>query len=199
MASERQIAANRRNGQKSVGPRSESGKARSSRNAHRHGLAVPVFTVGLEAQLNDLARRFAEDSDDAKVLAQAEIAAYAQLDLERVRKVHATMLERALVKNTLGDRLPSNMEELVTQTGPREITREGLPSQPELVGPSIPLPEGDEGDRRFAEAIRHILPELTKICRYEKRAIGQRDRAVGKITKIRGQRKSSPLGGAKFT
>jgi hypothetical protein len=164
MASERQIAANRRNAQKSVGPRSESGKARSSRNAHRHGLAVPVSTVGLEAQLNDLARRFAEDSDDAKVLAQAEIAAYAQLDLERVRKVKATMLERA-----------------------------------QLVGPSIPLPEGDEEDRRFAEAIRHILPELTKICRYEKRATGKRDRAVGKITKIRGQRKSSPFGGAKFT
>jgi hypothetical protein len=195
MASERQIAANRRNAQKSAGPRSESGKARSSRNAHRHGLAVPMSTVGLEAQLKDLAHQFAEGSDDAKILAQAEIAAYAQLELERVRKLHTTMIERPLIKNSLGDdrHFPSNMEELqqlVTQTRPRELTLEVHPAQSELIGPWIPLPQGDEGDKRFGEAIRHILPKLTKICRYEKRAAGQRDRAVGKIMKIRGQRKS---------
>jgi hypothetical protein len=39
MASERQIAANRRNASKSAGPRSQSGKSRASRNAYRHGLS----------------------------------------------------------------------------------------------------------------------------------------------------------------
>src|SRR5258708_17687363 len=38
MASQRQIEANRRNAQNSTGPRTEAGKARSKRNAIKHGL-----------------------------------------------------------------------------------------------------------------------------------------------------------------
>ncbi len=40
MATEKQIAANRRNAQKSTGPKTPEGKARVSRNALRHGLAA---------------------------------------------------------------------------------------------------------------------------------------------------------------
>ena len=39
MASDRQIAANRKNAKKSTGPSSEAGKRRSAKNAFRHGLA----------------------------------------------------------------------------------------------------------------------------------------------------------------
>lgn len=46
MASERQIAANRRNAQKSTGPRTEQGKQASSRNAFKHGvLSVSVVST----------------------------------------------------------------------------------------------------------------------------------------------------------
>ena len=40
MATEKQIAANRRNALKSTGPRTQEGKARSRGNALRHGLSV---------------------------------------------------------------------------------------------------------------------------------------------------------------
>jgi hypothetical protein len=40
MSSEKQVAANRRNGLKSQGPRTAAGKGISSRNALRHGLAT---------------------------------------------------------------------------------------------------------------------------------------------------------------
>jgi hypothetical protein len=42
MATDRQIAANRRNGALSPGPKTAAGKARSSRNALKHGLAIPI-------------------------------------------------------------------------------------------------------------------------------------------------------------
>jgi hypothetical protein len=42
MATEKQIAANRANAQKSTGPRTAAGRLKSSRNAFRHGLSLPL-------------------------------------------------------------------------------------------------------------------------------------------------------------
>jgi hypothetical protein len=48
MATENQIAANRRNASKSTGPRTEEGKRRSRQNAVRHGLTAETVIAGLE-------------------------------------------------------------------------------------------------------------------------------------------------------
>jgi hypothetical protein len=42
VATEKQIAANRANAQRSTGPRTAAGRLRSSRNAFRHGLSCPL-------------------------------------------------------------------------------------------------------------------------------------------------------------
>jgi hypothetical protein len=49
MASLRQIAANRLNARKSTGPRTRDGKARSRRNALRHGLTAETIVDVLES------------------------------------------------------------------------------------------------------------------------------------------------------
>jgi hypothetical protein len=60
MASDRQIAANRRNARRSNGPRSAAGTTRSSRNSFRHGLAAGVTTSAERTQhIEQLARKIA--------------------------------------------------------------------------------------------------------------------------------------------
>ena len=45
MASENQTAANRANAKRSTGPRTESGKAKSRKNAFKHGLTAQVIVI----------------------------------------------------------------------------------------------------------------------------------------------------------
>src|SRR6266550_4501216 len=48
MTTEKQISANQQNAKHSTGPRTESGKRRSRRNAIRHGLTAETVIDGLE-------------------------------------------------------------------------------------------------------------------------------------------------------
>jgi hypothetical protein len=98
MASERQIAANRRNAQKCIGPKSVHGKKRSSKNTYRHGLSVAVSSIERDVQLDELSRRFAEDATNPDILALAKRAAQADLELARINRTQNAMIERALMQ-----------------------------------------------------------------------------------------------------
>jgi hypothetical protein len=95
MTSEAKLAANRHNARKSTGPRGAAAKARTRFNAWRHGLAA-VGDVAMAAQLEPLARQFANGARDPRELGAARIAAQAQLELARVRKLKVDLLERAV-------------------------------------------------------------------------------------------------------
>src|SRR5262245_38469810 len=176
MASERQIAANRRNARNSTGPRSGAGKKRASGNAYRYGLTLNITsTAAFAKQLDKLVREIAGDSKDAIMLERARAIAQAELDLARVRRAKVALIERASV---FGELDPPQAFSRVTQIIRllHAIDRGRVPSFPEPVHSSATMPS-QEPDRS-AEAIRRVLPELRKLDRYERRAAAQRDRAV---------------------
>jgi Ni/Co efflux regulator RcnB len=53
MTTDRKRRANQRNAQRSTGPRTQAGKARSKQNAWKHGLAVPISVQPHLADLID--------------------------------------------------------------------------------------------------------------------------------------------------
>ena len=94
MASDRQIAANRRNAKKSTGPRSEAGRKASRRNARRHGLAVAIETdPAFHDDIEKLARVLSLSCGMQNVDERARDVAGAELDLLRIRKIRASLFE----------------------------------------------------------------------------------------------------------
>ena len=86
MASDKQIAANRANALKSTGPRSAAGRMRSSRNAHRHGLPLPItLDPQAQAEIEAVAQAIAGEPAGEDQLQAAKAIAEAQFDLKRIR------------------------------------------------------------------------------------------------------------------
>jgi hypothetical protein len=170
MASDRQIAANRRNAQRSTGPRSSGGKARASHNSYRHGLSVRTApTPEIAKRIDSLAGEIAGETTNAVILESARAAAQAEFDLTRVREVRAAMIQRALAWE---------------------------PGSVAPAGATAPSAEPE----RVVKIVRRAVSELGKLDRYERRAAALRDRAVRVIlrakidNKIRSRRgdKASP-------
>ena len=92
MASDRKNASNRKNAQKSTGPRSEAGRRRSRRNALRHGLAIAIASVpAFRTEIDLLANLFSRDVGQQAVSEFARQFAEAQIDLFRIRKIRASL------------------------------------------------------------------------------------------------------------
>jgi hypothetical protein len=93
VTSDRKIAANRKNAEKSTGPRTEAGRATSRRNARRHGLATgigsdPAFRDDIEV----LAGLLAGGRENIGEFVRE--AAEAHLELARIRKIRASLCAR---------------------------------------------------------------------------------------------------------
>jgi hypothetical protein len=87
VTSARKRAANRDNARASTGPRTAAGKARSARNARRHGLSVPALADPHYAdEVKRLAATIAGEGADADLNENACRFAEAQMDLKRARQ-----------------------------------------------------------------------------------------------------------------
>src|SRR5215470_10660867 len=94
--SEKQLAANRANAAKSTGPRTPEGKARSARNACKHGFAAISITALTPEDLEEIARLKADLISVYRPVNNQELFA-----LDRVAQAQQAMLRAARLEASL--------------------------------------------------------------------------------------------------
>jgi hypothetical protein len=106
MASEAQIAANRRNAQRSTGPRAEEGKARTAQKGLKHGLCAAATVLPWEdraefkAMMADLTQRL-QPADEIKLALLLQYA-HATWRRQRCRMMETGMLADAMPADAEG-------------------------------------------------------------------------------------------------
>jgi hypothetical protein len=180
MATQRQIAANRRNACKSTGPKTSAGKQRAAGNSYSHGLNVRTADGDNSDDVELLVRHIAGDATNQHLLQCARSAARAHLDLVRVRQIKVDIINRVIEFGVLEPRpfrfrsLPAEMRYLKRQPFDQPV------EWPKWVDPLGPMPSEEE--ECAAEAVRRLLPELRKLNRYEARAYALKVRALREVS-----------------
>jgi len=112
MTSERRRRANQANARASSGPRTAAGKARSARNAKRHGLNVPIASEpALLPAVEALAQRIAGPAADPAKLERARRIAEAGAQLQRVRAHKLGLMTAAEMSRRAVEHGPSDESE----------------------------------------------------------------------------------------
>jgi hypothetical protein len=166
MASERQIAANRRNALKSTGPRTTAGKLRASANALRHGLAAsPLRQHALFPEIKVMAKAIFGDCTDPLLLQPAMLFAECQHLLNRSRALQVTITE-----------------------GPRAPPTNPFNGSPNYDSGAMPFSTRDPSPDNEDDTMRAVL----RIARYEQRAWSRRKRTFGTFVQALENRQNEP-------
>jgi hypothetical protein len=184
LTSDRKIKANRANAKVSTGPKTDRGRARSAKNAFRHGLSLPIESdQALCEEVQSLARQIAGPHAGVHIQLLARRVAEAQVDLRRIRYARQQFLSGALAKN------PYHYE-------PRAVTRLKMRILKHILKPEladIPIPAfvmnfvtaAPEGPTRFATVLSKETKQLLALERYERRALSRRKLAVRALDEAR--------------
>jgi len=162
MTTARKVWANRQNLRASTGP--ATGKARSSANARRHRLAVPIWSdPGLTADALELSKNIAGVHPSPQVMASAQQVADAQIEVVRVRRWRLDLMHQRLSLLLL--------EEPVLLEGPEDRACE--------------LQHDAELSLKKALIVSDLTPQLQLLDRYERRAVSRRNRAIQSLAAVR--------------
>jgi hypothetical protein len=178
LTSDHQWRTNQANAKASTGPKTKAGKARSARNALRHGLSIPVCKEpSLSVQAEEIALKLAGPDPDETLLDRARAIGEAQVDLNRVRA-----RRNALVAQLLAD--PKYQPRSAYKSRLRRMR--SIDRVQRILGTSFdfddiePLVELKplKDDEKFATVLEDRFRELAALDRYERRAISKRKFAI---------------------
>ena len=171
MSSRRRILANRHNATRSTGPRSLAGKAKTRRNALKHGLTVAADPCHLAKELTALLTGVTADQTGGL---SARLA-HAQSDIIRVRRARLEQLQPALSQPLEPDELVLVAPELLKAA----LTSAGTETSRYLIGRYLDdVTSTHERERLLLKA---AALRLEKLDRYERRAFSRRKFAIREL------------------
>ena len=168
MSSAKQIAANRKNAQKSKGPRTAAGKARASCNSRKHTLTTisrnhPLYAPRIEA----IARAICPNTTNAGLWEQALIIGECTTVLACVQAERIASMEQAFWQN----------EPKIPQSGIRWANAAAAERKAELGAAELGAAEF-VSPRDELGATDLAARDLDRLERYQRRALSRRKRAI---------------------
>ena len=177
MISGNKIRANRENAKYSSGPKTANGRARSSRNALRHGLSLPVYSNPASSEVVEtLARDIAGPTANAEILELARAIAELQIDLRRVRNARQQRLATALAEPFYFYDSRAAAWKKVALLKP--FLTPGLAEVPVPDFLVRLVTETPQGPRKLETILSKEAKWLRALDRYERRALSRRKFAV---------------------
>jgi hypothetical protein len=180
MTSSRQRNANRANAKRSTGPRTAPGRAISSLNARRHGLASPLRSEpGMDAEIERLAEAIAGTRSDLKDLALR--IAEAELELRRIWQARLSLAKFPCPPKYIPKMVESPNSKLFMQAV-RRLNRRKEASMQDLSQLLRKMGWNPDAPDRIMVQSKKLLPvsdwEASALDRYERRALSRRKFAI---------------------
>ena len=165
------------------GPKTSAGRARSARNALRHGLNVPIAEFDVfSPEVERLAEAIGGTQlGDAQLERHVRLVAEAQVDMLRVRQARDRFLADKLGQSDYQKRSTVRLKQgLLRRNLLGRMT--GIPFFQGIIDSLDQFPEGAE---KFALILQQESRQLAVFDRYENRARRRRNRAIRALDEAR--------------